>query len=111
MPSSSSSLDSSRDSSLEMSVTFYPVGADPRSRACDTARMPVYEFRCRTCDTTFEARRPMAESNAAATCPDGHHDTVRLLSVFASVGAASPSASSTPSGGGAPCGAHCGCHG
>jgi putative FmdB family regulatory protein len=70
--------------------------------------MPVYEFRCRTCDTTFEARRPMAESNAAATCPDGHLDTVRLLSVFAAVGAAAPGASET---GGGPCGAHCGCHG
>jgi putative FmdB family regulatory protein len=72
--------------------------------------MPVYEFRCRTCDATFEARRPMAESNAAATCPDGHRDTVRLLSVFAAVGSASPSASPAPTGG-APCGAHCGCHG
>jgi putative FmdB family regulatory protein len=71
--------------------------------------MPVYEFRCRTCDTTFEARRPMAESNAAATCPDGHGDTVRLLSVFAAVGAAP--ASAPASGGGTPCGAHCGCHG
>jgi putative FmdB family regulatory protein len=78
--------------------------------ACDTAVMPVYEFRCRTCDATFEARRPMAESNAAATCPDGHLDTVRLLSVFAAVGAASASQSSAPSGG-APCGAHCACHG
>jgi hypothetical protein len=52
----------------------------------------------------------MAESNAAATCPDGHPDTVRLLSVFAAVGAASSSPSSAPSGG-APCGAHCACHG
>jgi putative FmdB family regulatory protein len=74
--------------------------------------MPVYEFRCRTCDTTFEARRPMAESHAAATCPAGHPDTVRLLSVFASVGAASPSPSAAPgSGAGAPCGSHCACHG
>jgi putative FmdB family regulatory protein len=70
--------------------------------------MPVYEFRCRTCDTTFEARRPMAESNAAATCPDGHLDTVRLLSVFASVGAA-PAGSPAPASGGG-CGGHCACH-
>jgi putative FmdB family regulatory protein len=73
--------------------------------------MPVYEFRCRTCDTTFESRRPMAESDAAATCPDGHHDTVRLLSVFASVGAASASSSPSGAGSGVPCGAHCACHG
>lgn len=72
--------------------------------------MPVYEYRCRTCDTTFEARRPMAESNAATPCPEGHADTVRLLSVFASVGS-SGAAAPAPASGGAPCGAHCACHG
>jgi putative FmdB family regulatory protein len=75
--------------------------------------VPLYEYRCRTCDATFEARRPMAESNAPATCPEGHDDAVRLLSVFASVGAATgsgggPSPAPMPSGGG--CGPACGCH-
>jgi putative FmdB family regulatory protein len=73
--------------------------------------MPRYEYRCRTCDDVFELRRPMSESDAAATCPDGHADTVRLLSVFASVGASSPgvapAAPAGPPAGG--CGAGCAC--
>lgn len=32
----------------------------------------------------------MADSDAPATCPAGHRDTTRLLSVFASTGGASP---------------------
>ncbi|MEI7617204.1 MAG: zinc ribbon domain-containing protein [Actinomycetota bacterium] len=73
--------------------------------------MPLYEYRCRTCEDTFELRRAMAESSDPATCPSGHLNSVRLLSVFASVGAAgsSPaSASAAPSGGGG-CGSSCGC--
>ncbi|MFM7535681.1 MAG: FmdB family zinc ribbon protein [Acidimicrobiales bacterium] len=73
--------------------------------------MPLYEYRCRTCDTPFELRRSMGESNAPAPCPNGHVDSVRLLSVFASVGASTggPAAPApAPSGGG--CGAACGCH-
>ena len=49
----------------------------------------MYEYRCRTCDDVFEMRRPMSESSEPATCPDGHPGAVRLLSVFASVGATS----------------------
>ncbi|AUA14105.1 hypothetical protein CFP59_06282 [Streptomyces malaysiensis subsp. malaysiensis] len=44
----------------------------------------------------------MAESSAPASCPDGHDDTVKLLSTVAVTGA-SPSAASSarpPSGGG-----------
>ncbi|MYX57016.1 zinc ribbon domain-containing protein [Streptomyces sp. SID8382] len=64
--------------------------------------MPRYEYRCRACGTTFELSRPMAESSAPASCPDGHDDTVKLLSTVAVTGA-SPSAASSarpPSGGG-----------
>ncbi|WP_329789359.1 zinc ribbon domain-containing protein [Lentzea sp. DG1S-22] len=43
--------------------------------------MPTYEFRCRTCDDTFELQRPMSESSSPASCPDGHADTVKLLSM------------------------------
>jgi len=73
--------------------------------------MPLYEFRCRTCDEAFEVRRPMSEANDPATCTSGHTDSVRLLSRFASVGAPA-SAGSAPApaprmGGG--CGAGCGC--
>ncbi len=74
--------------------------------------MARYEYRCRTCDDRFEMRRSMAEADAPAACRDGHTDVVRLLSVFASVGAtggASPSSAPMPSGGG--CGGACACHG
>ncbi|MCX5147919.1 MULTISPECIES: zinc ribbon domain-containing protein [unclassified Streptomyces] len=59
--------------------------------------MPRYEFRCRTCDDTFEVSRPMAESSAPADCPAGHADTVKLLSAVAVGGTSSAPA---PSGGG-----------
>ena len=47
------------------------------------AAMPTYEFRCPTCETTFEEQRPMAQSGDPATCPAGHEGARRLLSVFA----------------------------
>ncbi|HEY8546836.1 MAG TPA: zinc ribbon domain-containing protein [Acidimicrobiales bacterium] len=70
--------------------------------------MPLYEYRCRTCDTRFDARRPAAEADAPATCPDGHADTVRLLAAFSATGraAAGPGAGDAPM---APCGANCAC--
>lgn len=75
------------------------------------APMPLYEFKCRTCDDTFEVRRPMSEANDPATCPHGHEGAVRMLSVFASVGASSgPAASPAPkAGGGHGCGGACAC--
>jgi putative FmdB family regulatory protein len=69
--------------------------------------VPLYEFRCRSCDDVFELRRPMSESAEPATCPSGHRDTVRLLSVFARTGAAGSSAPTASTGG--CCGGACGC--
>ena len=79
--------------------------------------MPLYEYVCRVCDTRFEARRSMSDAAAPISCPAGHPDTTRLLSVFASVGrsasggprpAAGPAGVRTgpPAGG---CGAGCAC--
>ncbi|MEU9238374.1 zinc ribbon domain-containing protein [Streptomyces sp. NPDC048385] len=65
--------------------------------------MPRYEYRCRTCGDTFELSRPMAESSAPAACPEGHQDTVKLLSTVAVGGTASTPA---PSSGGC-CGGGC----
>jgi putative FmdB family regulatory protein len=73
--------------------------------------VPLYDFRCRECGDTFEVRRPMAESDAPATCPAGHPDTVKLLPLVAvgRAGAASaPGPAPAPSGGGC-CGGACGC--
>ncbi|MEU4097779.1 zinc ribbon domain-containing protein [Streptomyces sp. NPDC026673] len=72
--------------------------------------MPRYEYRCRSCGTTFELSRPMAESSAPAECPVGHDDTVKLLSTVAVGGTASASTAAAPrpaAGGGGCCGGGC----
>jgi putative FmdB family regulatory protein len=72
--------------------------------------VPRYEYRCRACGDTFELTRPMSESSAPGTCPQGHDDTVKLLSTVAVSGIASPSAPSGGlGGGGGCCGGACGC--
>ncbi|MEH0938718.1 FmdB family zinc ribbon protein [Micromonospora psammae] len=48
--------------------------------------MPRYEFRCRACGDTFEVNRPMAQAGEPASCPQGHADTVKLLSTVAVTG-------------------------
>lgn len=66
-------------------------------------RMPLYEFRCRSCGSTFTEQRPMAASGDPATCPAGHDDTVRLLSMAGAL-------TGTPEprgGGGGCCGGGC----
>jgi len=73
--------------------------------------MPLYDYRCRTCDAVYEARRPMADADAPTACPAGHVGAVRLLAVFATTGAASdpgPGACGAPVAGG--CGGGCMCH-
>jgi hypothetical protein len=53
----------------------------------------------------------MSESSAPSTCPQGHDDTVKLLSTVA-VGGLSSGPSGGPSGGGGGCcGGACGCGG
>ncbi|MCX4726836.1 zinc ribbon domain-containing protein [Streptomyces sp. NPDC090052] len=71
--------------------------------------MPRYEYRCRSCGDTFEISRPMAESSAPATCPEGHEDTVKLLSAVAVGGSAAgaPSGGSGGGAGGGCCGGGC----
>ncbi|MFF3320468.1 zinc ribbon domain-containing protein [Streptomyces sp. NPDC003035] len=65
--------------------------------------MPRYEYRCRTCDDSFELSRPMAESSAPAACPAGHDDTVKLLSAVAVGGTAAPTTGTGGGGGGGGC--------
>ncbi|WP_340561744.1 FmdB family zinc ribbon protein [Streptomyces sp. GSL17-111] len=70
--------------------------------------MPRYEFRCRECGTSFEVSRPMAESGAPASCPQGHGDTVKLLSAVAVGGTrAAPAPAAQGGGGGGCCGGGC----
>ena len=72
--------------------------------------MPRYDFRCRTCGATFEVSRPMAASGDPATCPEGHRDTVKLMSLVAVGGRSDASGPApAPAGGGGCCGGACGC--
>jgi putative FmdB family regulatory protein len=77
--------------------------------------MPAYEFRCRTCADTFEVQRPMARAAEPAPCPQGHADTVRLLTTIGMVGGrgdtAPVPATVGAAGGGGCCGGACGCGG
>ncbi|MCM6776691.1 zinc ribbon domain-containing protein [Nocardia sp. CDC159] len=69
--------------------------------------MPTYAYRCRECGETFELVRPMSESGAAAPCPGGHADTVKLLTTIALTGSAgAPAAAPAPAAGGC-CGGGC----
>jgi putative FmdB family regulatory protein len=70
--------------------------------------VPRYEYRCRACGATFEQNRPMAEASAPARCPQGHDDTVKLLSTVSVGGRAGGAAGREPAGGGC-CGGACGC--
>lgn len=83
-----------------------------RAGAPTIAAMALYEYFCRDCETSFELRRAMGDADRDVTCPEGHTDVRRKLSVFASVGgSASSDDGSGPAatGGGGCCGGACGC--
>lgn len=74
--------------------------------------MARYDFRCIPCGTTFEVERPMAQAGDPAACPEGHDDTVKLLSLV-SVGGragAGPTAASAQAPSGGCCGGGCHSH-
>ena len=51
--------------------------------------MPLYDYRCRDCDTILELRRAMGDADRDVTCPAGHVTVTRLLPVFSAAGRAS----------------------
>jgi putative FmdB family regulatory protein len=70
--------------------------------------MPRYDFRCRRCGDTFEVNRPMSEASTPAHCPQGHDDTVKLLSTVALTGRGNiVSPGPAPQGSGGCCGGGC----
>ncbi len=71
--------------------------------------MPTYAYRCRSCTEIFELQRTMSQSGDPATCPQGHADTVKLLTTVALGGSASGGAqpAAAPAGGGGCCGGGC----
>ena len=65
--------------------------------------VPIYEFRCSTCDIRLEERREISRADAAApSCSVCGAPTRRVLSVFATV----DSPGTAPAGG---CGPGCAC--
>lgn len=69
--------------------------------------MPLYEYRCRSCDTSFQLLRAVRSADEPAACPDGHTDSVRALSLVAPVRRAEGAVA--PATGGGCCGGMCGC--
>jgi putative FmdB family regulatory protein len=69
--------------------------------------MPTYEYRCGSCGATYESRRSIADMDAPISCPHGHPDAVRRLSVFAVTTTAKPEERALPAISG--CGAGCAC--
>jgi len=49
--------------------------------------MPIYEYRCRKCESTFEAIRPMGDDGEDLRCPEcGADRPARKPSAFAAGG-------------------------
>ena len=76
--------------------------------------MPLYEYRCPTCDAAFELLRPMRSSSEPAMCPGGHAGAERVVSLVASrarEGGAGGPAFEMPAGAGCACaaGGSCAC--
>lgn len=62
--------------------------------------MPLYEYTCQECQTTFERLRPMSRMDAEASCPRCGGASRRRLSVFAAVSTSSEGETRTVAGGG-----------
>jgi len=60
--------------------------------------MPLYEYRCKSCEKKFETLVSLRESDDPVKCPDcGSEETDRLLSTFsASVGSSIRNVSCKP---------------
>jgi putative FmdB family regulatory protein len=69
--------------------------------------MPVYEYHCRKCGTTFELLRPMSRSTDQGTCPSGHSGAGRVVSVFAARARGSDGIEELSLGGAGGCGGGC----
>ncbi len=76
--------------------------------------MPLYEYRCNTCSSTFELLRSMADRAVQAICPRCESTTTMpLISRVAAGPSIAPWREAAPAprgaGGGGCCGGSCGC--
>jgi putative FmdB family regulatory protein len=71
--------------------------------------MPVYEYRCKSCEKEFE--KYLGTAATAVACPAcASAQVMRKLSVFGVKAAPGDTASAMPMGGGGCCGGGCACH-
>ena len=66
--------------------------------------MPVYEYRCSSCDHLFERLRPMSRMDDEAPCPQCDGGSTRMMSVFAAFSSSSNGETSAVAGAGGGCG-------
>jgi putative FmdB family regulatory protein len=66
--------------------------------------MPIYEYYCAPCATSFELRRPVSGALEPAGCPQGHPAARRLVSAFATVRTSAGGAVEFLNAGGGCCG-------
>jgi len=64
--------------------------------------MPLYEYRCKKCEKTYEALVSISKADDPGKCPHcGFEESERLMSTFcASAGTSTKGAYCAPSGGG-----------
>jgi putative FmdB family regulatory protein len=75
--------------------------------------MPIYEYRCNDCASTYELMRPMAEREIATVCPkcESRASMPLISRVNAGIGSPTGGAAAYSDGGGSGgcCGGNCGC--
>jgi putative FmdB family regulatory protein len=72
--------------------------------------MPIYEYQCTDCQTTFEKLRPMSKADAPMSCSRcGSSHTSRAISLFAAISKGGNGETRSVSGTGHSC-ASCGTH-
>jgi putative FmdB family regulatory protein len=52
--------------------------------------MPLYSFRCRSCEVDFDVSRPLSQATAPAPCPGCAAEATRVFTPPAVTGTASP---------------------
>lgn len=72
--------------------------------------MPFYDYKCTTCEDTFEVFLPTLVSQKQILCPQGHNSVVKLLPLI-SIAKQNSDKNSNKNLQGAPtcCGGSCGC--
>jgi len=71
--------------------------------------VPLYEYYCPQCSRKFELLRPLSRMDEPASCPQGHANGQRTLSVFAALTMTSEGEALELGGGCACGGAGCTC--